>query len=158
MVAAFAPIASLTVGNQSPHCQTSAITNPSKPKLLPFLLTLYHRSLLQKTLSKLQLARRTLECPARSSVADLLALRRDHSLNPPLAPEMALSLFVEETRLCLALFVLAQVGVNGVPPAPVQLEIALWPVLESALPSLLVLLPRLRAVIRLFEQLSCEIL
>ena len=110
---------------------------------------------MQEALSKLQLARRTLECPARRSVADLLALRRDHPLNPPLAPEMALSFFVEETRLCLALYVLAQVGA---PPAPARLEIAHSQMLESALPSLLVVLPRLRAAIRLLEQLSCETL
>ena len=159
VVAASAPVASLPAAcNQSPLRQTGGITSPSSsssnPKLLPLLPTLYHRSLVQEALSKMQLARRTLECPARWSVADLLALRRDHPLNPPLAPEMAISFFVEETRLCLALYVIAQVGA----PPSVRYEIAQSQVLESSLPSLLLLLPRLRAAIRVLEQLSCETL
>lgn len=149
-----APTAGASAG-QSPRHQKSGNASASNAKLLPLLPTLYHRSLVHEALSKLQLARRTLECPTRRSVAELLALRQKHPLSPPLPADMALSLFVEETRLCLALYMLAQLGAS---PAPARLEIVHSQVLESALPSLLVVLPRLRTAIRLLEQVSCETL
>lgn len=157
-LAAAAPFSPAKTGQSQAHqTMSSSNTNPKLQQqlILPLLPTLYHRPLLQEALSKLQLARRTLECPTRRSVAELLALRRDHPLSPPLPSDLALSLFVDGTRVCLALYLLAQVGAA---PATGRLEIVHLQVLESALPSLLVVLPRLRAVIRLLEQLSCETL